>query len=189
MIKHNACEFLLSCALPEQLPEANLQEVVLVGKSNVGKSSLINALCQRKNLAYVGSAPGKTTMINFYEINNHWHLVDVPGYGYAKLSKKELARIDALMSAYFHSERNIVGMIIIVDARRDISELDDMMIDIAAHLEIPYLLVFSKIDKIRRNKLAQLKIKYVNQPVAFFSALQPVGIPVILDKIYDWIQA
>lgn len=188
MFKINECEFLLSCALPEQLPDTNYPEVVMVGKSNVGKSSLINALCQRKNLAYVGSSPGKTTMINFYDIQNQWYLVDVPGYGYAKLSKAELARIDKLMGVYFSSERPLAGMVIIVDARREISEMDQMMIDIATQLNIPFHIVFSKIDKLGKNQLAQLKRKYQNQPVSFFSSVRNPDTREILDVIYDWIQ-
>lgn len=188
MFKINECEFLLSCALPEQLPDTSYPEVVMVGKSNVGKSSLINALCQRKNLAYVGSSPGKTTMINFYDIQNQWYLVDVPGYGYAKLSKAELARIDKLMGVYFSSERPLAGMVIIVDARREISEMDQMMIDIATQLNIPFHIVFSKIDKLGKNQLAQLKRKYNNQPVSFFSSVRNPDTREILDVIYDWIQ-
>lgn len=178
---------LTSCGTPDQLPNHDFDEIVMVGKSNVGKSSLINAVLNRKNLAYVGNAPGKTRLINFFDVNGQWMLVDVPGYGYAKMSKTEWQRIDQLMSSYFNDRPQIKGMLILVDVRRGISDQDQLMMDIAERLKVPSSVVFTKTDKVSNNEIAKIKQLNNNQNLLFFSALKKTGIQDIQDKITMWL--
>lgn len=157
MQAHEA-SLILSAASHEQFPETGKPEIVTVGKSNVGKSTLINAITNRKNLAYVGNTPGKTRLINFYDINEDLVLVDVPGYGYANRSHKEQNDYAKLMDSYFEL-RDPRLMIIVIDSRRGLSEEDAMMIEFADYHGIPSAIVLSKTDKISRSKAIQEKRK------------------------------
>ncbi len=186
MFEGSKTTLMVSAATKEQLPEHDLDEIVLVGKSNVGKSSLINALLGRKRLAYVGAAPGKTRLINFFDVDQKWVLVDVPGYGYARISKKEQTRIDGLMEAYFSGRHQIKGMLILIDVRRDLSDYDKIMIDLAKSLAIPYMIVLTKSDKVSQSEIA-LKRKKYHDEVAVFSALKRTGIQPIQTKIAHWL--
>lgn len=154
---HDA-HLIISAASKIQFPETNKPEVVMVGKSNVGKSSLINALVNRKNLAYVGNTPGKTRLINFYDINEDLLLIDVPGYGYANRSHQEQIDYGILMDDYF-SLRDPRLMLVLIDSRRGLSEEDQMMIDFAIYHDIPAVIVLTKTDKLSRSKIIQLKRK------------------------------
>jgi GTP-binding protein len=183
----DSASLFLSCGRPDQLPDHDFNEIVMVGKSNVGKSSLINAVCNRKNLAYVGSAPGKTRLINFFEVDESWMLVDVPGYGYAKMPKKEIERIDQLMHAYFNDRKQIKGMFVLVDVRRGLSEHDQSMLDLAEQLEIEATVVFTKADKVSNNEIARIKQLNKDQHLLFFSALKKQGIQAIQEKIVEWL--
>ncbi|CAM3612006.1 ribosome biogenesis GTP-binding protein YihA/YsxC [Erysipelothrix urinaevulpis] len=147
---------IISAAHPSQFPEVSGQEVVFVGKSNVGKSSIINALAKRKKLAYVGQRPGKTRLANFYHINEDLVFVDVPGYGFAKRSKKEQEDFGVLMDGYFGG-RQIDFMFVLVDVRRGLSDDDEMMIQIAEMNNIPFLVILSKTDKLSRSKVLNYK--------------------------------
>lgn len=178
-----------SVGAPDQLFDHEFAEIVMVGKSNVGKSSLINAVVNKKNLAYVGQAPGKTRLINFFEIDEQWMLVDVPGYGYAKMPKKEHERVERLMQAYFSRSTQIKGLVILIDSRRDVSEHDEVMMELAKDLRVPFLLVFTKTDKITQSQLQKLKNKHSHWNVAFFSALKKTGLEPIQEKIQQWIQS
>ncbi|HZJ87255.1 MAG TPA: ribosome biogenesis GTP-binding protein YihA/YsxC [Erysipelothrix sp.] len=149
---------IISAASHTQFPNLNKKEVLLVGKSNVGKSTLINALTNRKNLAYVGNRPGKTRLINFYDINQNLMLVDVPGYGYANRSHKEQLEYAKLMDSYFEL-RDPSLMLILIDIRRGLSEEDQMMIDFAEFNEINSAIILSKADKLSRSKAIQEKRK------------------------------
>lgn len=157
MQAHEA-HLILSAASHEQFPETDKVEIVMVGKSNVGKSTLINAITNRKNLAYVGNTPGKTRLINFYDINQDLLLVDVPGYGYANRSHKEQNDYAKLMDAYFEL-RSPSMMLIVIDSRRGLSEEDAMMIEFADFYGLACAIVLSKTDKISRSKAIQEKRK------------------------------
>lgn len=152
---HDA-QLIISAAASKQFPETSQKEIVMVGKSNVGKSSLINALTNRKKLAYVGQTPGKTRLINFYHINDEVILTDVPGYGFANRSKQEQINYGTLMDSYFEI-RNPNIMLVLVDVRRGVSEDDLMMIDIALHYNMRYALVLTKTDKLSKNKINNVK--------------------------------
>lgn len=157
----------------------------MVGKSNVGKSSLINALTQRKRLAFVGQRPGKTRLINFYHINEELLLIDVPGYGYANRSRKEQIEYGELMDSYF-TLRHPQLMLILIDVRRGISDDDRMMMQFAEHEGIEAAVILTKVDKLSRNKIVQAKRK-INQEssmeVFYFSALNSMYTEDIADFI------
>lgn len=130
-------EFLTSATKEGEYPEADRPEIVVVGRSNVGKSSFINAFTNRKKLAYVGNTPGKTQLINFFMIDGAWYLVDVPGYGYAKLSKAQIAKLGRMMDEYFLKRKNLTCVVQLVDARHDPSKDDMEMVDFFKEMHIP----------------------------------------------------
>lgn len=157
MIAHNA-SFLASASSKENWPESDLPEVVVVGRSNVGKSSFINALTNRKKLAYVGSTPGKTQLLNFFDIDGTWVLVDVPGYGYAKLSKSQIQKMGKMMDEYFGDRENIACVVSLVDARHKPSADDLDMIDYFKETGRQVIVGATKIDKVpKTRRLAALK--------------------------------
>ena len=129
-------EFVISAVEKEQWPESDLPEVVVVGRSNVGKSSFINALTNKKKLAYVGNTPGKTRLINFFKIDDTWMLVDVPGYGYAKMSKQMLIKMGKMMDTYFNQREQICCVVQLVDARHGATHDDLDMIEMIQSLGI-----------------------------------------------------
>ena len=159
-MKWNAqdAKLIISCASEKQFPETDQKEIVMVGKSNVGKSSLINALTNRKKLAYVGQRPGKTRLINFFYINEDVILTDVPGYGFANRSKAEQIQYGKLMDGYF-ARRHPDLMLVLVDVRRGVGADDVTMLEFAIHNDLNYALVLTKTDKLSRSKIASIKQK------------------------------
>lgn len=141
-------EFEMAAGLVDQLPECDMPEIVFAGRSNVGKSSLINKLVNRKSLARVSSQPGKTATINFYNVVDA-RLVDLPGYGFAKVSRDEKARWSQLIDGYFAQGRDIKLAILLVDSRHKPSADDMMMLDYLAETELPTLIVLTKVDKLK----------------------------------------
>lgn len=134
-------------------PDGNLPEIVMAGRSNVGKSSLINTITRRKNLAYVGNTPGKTRLLNFFNIDDRFMLVDVPGYGYANASKAMLIKFGQMMEEYFGSREQKRGLLIIVDSRHKPSEDDLTMIEYARYHGMKLAVIATKIDKLKRNEV------------------------------------
>lgn len=150
--------FITSAADKSGCPETGKPEVVVVGRSNVGKSSFINALTNRKRLAYVGNTPGKTQLINFFDVDGSWTLVDVPGYGYAKLSKSQLQKMGKMMDEYFADRKEISCVVSLVDARHDPTADDLDMIDYFKASGHPVIIAATKIDKVPKTKrLAAMK--------------------------------
>lgn len=146
-------EFVSSFVSLDQLPEGDLPEIALVGRSNVGKSSLINKTLNRKSLAKSSSTPGKTRTINYYLINNAWHFVDLPGYGYAKVSKTEKAKWAKMIESYLTKREQLRGVIHLIDVRHPPTANDIEMKDWLMKIEIPVLVVATKVDKISRGAL------------------------------------
>lgn len=152
MIIKNA-QFKISAVSPKQYPDDNLPEIVLVGKSNVGKSSFINTMINRKKLARTSSEPGKTRQINFYDINQSFYFVDLPGYGYSKMSKVEQARVGNFIDEYLSTSKNIALIIFLIDIRHLPSENDRLMYDYVVRSGRPFIILANKADKIAITKV------------------------------------
>ncbi|WP_377888274.1 ribosome biogenesis GTP-binding protein YihA/YsxC [Alkalihalobacillus sp. R86527] len=161
-MKVTKSDFIISAVKPEQYPVDRLPEIGLAGRSNVGKSSLINTLINRKNLARTSGKPGKTQTLNFYLINELLYFVDVPGYGFAKVSKKERDAWGRMIETYLTDRDALKAVILIVDLRHSPSNDDVMMYDWLKHYEIPVIVVATKSDKIPKGKWAK-HLKDVNQ--------------------------
>lgn len=147
-MNYNKAEFEKSYGISSQLPPSDIIEIAFAGRSNVGKSSLLNKLFNRKSLARVSSVPGKTITINFYDVDGY-KFVDLPGYGYAKLSKSERDRFGELMEGYFQSGRNIKLVVQLVDMRHKPSQDDFGMIEFMKQMNIPFIVVCTKADKLK----------------------------------------
>jgi GTP-binding protein len=145
-------DIVISAVRPEQYPETDLPEFALAGRSNVGKSSFINKMLNRKGLARISSKPGKTQTLNFYLINEILHFVDVPGYGYAKVSKSERAAWGRMIETYFTSREQLRAAVLIVDLRHPPTQDDVMMYDFLKHYDIPCIIIATKADKIPKGK-------------------------------------
>ncbi|MEH7300479.1 ribosome biogenesis GTP-binding protein YihA/YsxC [Neobacillus drentensis] len=145
-------DIVISAVKPEQYPETDLPEFALAGRSNVGKSSFINKMLNRKGLARISSKPGKTQTLNFYLINEILHFVDVPGYGYAKVSKSERAAWGRMIETYFTTREQLRAVVLIVDLRHPPTADDVMMYDFLKHYEIPCIVIATKADKIPKGK-------------------------------------
>ncbi len=138
---------------PEQYPQGNIPEIVLAGRSNSGKSSLINTLLNRKKLARIASDPGKTRQIIFFNIDNVLRFVDFPGYGYAKVSKQERLSWSNLTDTYLNTRRQFAGIIFVLDMRRAPNEDDKLMHEYIVHRNIPYVIAATRCDKIARSDI------------------------------------
>ncbi|MCD8316659.1 MAG: ribosome biogenesis GTP-binding protein YihA/YsxC [Eggerthellaceae bacterium] len=149
-------KYVSSYGTSSQLPSSTSPEISFAGRSNVGKSSLLNALMYRKNLAKVSSKPGKTATINFYDVDGHV-LVDLPGYGYASTSKAERGRWSELMEGYFSSERDFGLVVALIDVRHAPSQLHHAMTDMLTELGIPFCVVLTKADKLSKQALSRQK--------------------------------
>lgn len=157
-MKINSAEFVRSVAQLDQIPKGRYPEIAFAGRSNVGKSSLINCLLGRKKLAQTSSTPGKTRMLNYYNINNMLYFVDLPGYGYAKVPEKMREGWGQLIESYLRESENLAGVIVVTDARHPLSELDLQMVSFLKELQYPTLLIATKADKLSAKKLsAQLR--------------------------------
>lgn len=151
-MKVNQAEIVISAVKPSQYPEGNLPEFALAGRSNVGKSSFINRMLGRKALARISSKPGKTQTLNFYLINEVLHFVDVPGYGYAKVSKKEREAWGKMLETYFTSREQLKAVVLITDLRHPPTADDILMYDFLKHYGIPCVVIATKADKISKSQ-------------------------------------
>lgn len=154
-MKVTNAEIIISAVSKEQYPNDRLPEIALAGRSNVGKSSFINKLIQRKNLARTSSKPGKTQTLNFYKINEIFYFVDVPGYGYAKVSKKERNKWGRMMEEYFETRDTLKAVLLITDLRHEPTNNDIQMYHFLKHFELPIIVIATKMDKISKGKRAQ----------------------------------
>ena len=152
-MKYQQAAFKASYGLSSQLPEHDRPEIVFSGRSNVGKSSLINKLCNRKSLARVSATPGKTATINYYDLTDGY-LVDLPGYGYAKVSASERARWDDLINSYFAVSERCGLLVQLLDSRHAPSADDEMMLEYLRHHQIPFVVALTKADKLKKAQAA-----------------------------------
>lgn len=148
-------ELEIVCGVTSKIPKTSLPEVAFAGKSNVGKSSLINALMNRKSLARTSSQPGKTQTINFYNINREMYLVDLPGYGYAKIAESEKRKWGVMVENYLHTSKQLRGVFLLVDIRHAPSANDKMMHDWMIHQGYEPVIIATKLDKIKRSQLSK----------------------------------
>ena len=146
-------KFEISAVSPKQYPQGDRPEVVLVGKSNVGKSSFINTMINRKNLARTSNTPGKTRQINFYNIDNIFYFVDLPGYGYSKMSKAEQVKCGKFIEDYLEKRDNISVVVMVVDIRHKPTADDQMMYDYILKTNLPFMVITNKADKIAITKV------------------------------------
>ncbi len=150
-----SAKYLTSVVDEKNILKDGMIEIALVGRSNVGKSSLINSLIGQKNLAKTSSTPGLTKMINYFIINDQFKLVDLPGYGYAKTGYKHIANWSGLIEKYLLSSPNLKTVFVLVDCRLQPSDLDKMMIEFLNSYQIPYMIIATKVDKIAKSKILQ----------------------------------
>ena len=180
-MNYNTVQFERSFGTSAQLPESTLPEIAFAGRSNVGKSSLLNTLFNRKGLAKVSQTPGKTTTINFF-LTDKARFVDLPGYGYAKVSKTERMRWAELIEGYFNQDRNFALVCSLIDIRHPASELDENMVRFLQDAELPYLIVLTKGDKLSKSKCLQQRSAIKRQleiadgvPMVITSSLKKSG--------------
>ena len=176
-MKINNPQYTCSATKPKDYPRHMLPEIALAGRSNVGKSSLINRLVNHKKLARTSSKPGKTQTINFYKLDNNFYFVDLPGYGFARVPDKVKEEWGAMIETYLFKRRNLEAVILVVDARHNPTKDDVMMYNWILEMDIPALVVATKVDKVKRSKLKKQEKLIKNKlnltdftPFTFFSA-------------------
>ena len=181
----------MSAVKKEQYPDDGLPQIAFVGRSNVGKSSSINTLLNRKKIARVSQTPGKTRTINFYKINSEFYFVDLPGYGYAKLSKEEKSSWGKVMEEYFINSKNLIHVFILVDIRHEPKEDDVLMLDFVRNYGIPVSIIATKSDKVTRNDAAiskrtiKSKMKLEGERILPISALKKTGVEEIWNHVLE----
>lgn len=186
-------EFIKSAAKPSHYPETTLPEIAFAGRSNVGKSSLINVLVNRKNLVRTSSTPGRTQLINFFNVNNEFTLVDLPGYGFAKVPLSVKKEWGPMIEAYLSRRSNLRGVVLILDIRRTPTEEDAQMLQWLRSYSILPILVVTKCDKVSKNEKAKQTaviaktMGVLKDDLHFFSALSKDGKDDIWEKIQSLI--
>ena len=192
-MKINTAEFIISNSDVSKCPLERLPEYAFIGRSNVGKSSLINMLTNHKSLAKTSGRPGKTQLINHFKINNNWFLVDLPGYGYAKVSKRTKEVFQQFITDYFEKREQLICAFVLIDIRHEAQQIDLEFITYLGEIELPFCIVFTKADKISKGKIAQhiaayrlalLKNNWEEMPQHFVtSATEGTGKDQVLDYI------
>ena len=167
-------EFSISAPNVGMCPKDTKPEYAFIGRSNVGKSSLINMLCGNRKLAKTSSTPGKTLLINHFIINNEWYLVDLPGYGYAKRSKKEIERLDQMIRGYILQREQLVNVFVLVDIRLEPQKIDLEFIEWLGVSSIPFAIVFTKADKLSVPKARQAMEAYKTKLLETWEELPPM---------------
>lgn len=169
-----SAEFTLSSPMVSMCPQDTKPEYAFIGRSNVGKSSLINMLTNNKKLAKTSSTPGKTLLINHFIINKEWYLVDLPGYGYAKRSKKEVDKLDQMIRGYILQREQLVNVFVLVDIRLEPQKIDLEFIEWLGLSSVPFAIVFTKGDKLTPNKARQAVEDYKKKLLETWEELPPL---------------
>lgn len=193
-MKITSSAFLMSNTKAEGLPSNHLPEYAFIGRSNVGKSSLINALLDKKAIAKVSSTPGKTRLINHFIINENWYLVDLPGYGYAKLAKLDRAALTTINNRYFSNRENLQCCFTLIDSRLPPQKIDIEFINEIAERGIPQIILFTKADKLKLNDLNKNIQVFQKKLLEYWDELPPIIITSSVDgrgkdAIFDVISA
>lgn len=166
-------EFVISSPTITMCPKDNKPEYAFIGRSNVGKSSLINMLCNRRNMAKTSSTPGKTLLINHFIINDDWYLIDLPGYGYAKRSKTTQQKLEQMISSYILQRKQLVNVFVLIDIRHEPQKIDLEFIDWLGSSSVPFSIVFTKADKLSGAKVKQNVNAYLNKLKETWEELPP----------------
>lgn len=187
-MKVTRAEFVGAATEPGRFPPARLPEVAFAGRSNVGKSSAINRILGRHGLARTSSTPGRTQQLNFFAIDDRLCFVDLPGYGYARVSKAARAAWRPLVESYLSTRGALAGVILLVDVRRGLEEEEHALLDFVAALNLPALLVATKIDKLGRGERARVErtLAATPVPVVAFSAVTGEGVDAVWRVIAEW---
>lgn len=182
----------ITAGLPKQLIKEGIPQIAMVGRSNVGKSSLVNSLLGRKKLARVSSEPGKTITVNYYEVDNKLFLVDLPGYGFARRAKNDISKWSSLTENYFVDNNALTYVLQLIDIRVGITEDDKMMLNYLDHYDVPYMVVATKCDKLNKTKLNEACTKLLtsgylrsNTEIILYSSLKGTGREVLWQKIIE----
>ena len=188
-----SAQFVISNTDLEKCPKGSLPEYAFIGRSNVGKSSLINSLCHKKNLAKTSSRPGKTQLINHFLINEKWHLVDLPGYGYARVSKSQKKVFQSFITSYFEKRKQLINAFLLIDIRHEPQPIDLNFMEWLGENQIPFSIVFTKSDKLKTSaqerNIAHYKKEMLDSlweelpPVFVTSSLHQTGGEEILNYI------
>ncbi len=192
-MKIHSAEFLLSASTTRQFPAATLPEIAFAGRSNVGKSTLINSLLNRKKLVKTSSTPGKTQLINFFKINDQFYFVDLPGYGYAKVPESVRRKWQNLVEAYLSERETLRNVVLIIDCRHNPTVQDRQLLEWLEYYQRPSLIVASKIDKLKRGQVQKhlQKIKYdlsIESVPLGHSSMQNGRREEIWKKLVPWIE-
>ena len=171
-----SAEFVISNTDVKKCPANTLPEYAFIGRSNVGKSSLINMLTQRKGLAMTSQKPGKTQLINHFLINNEWHLVDLPGYGFARVGQSNRERLKSIIADYILEREQLTNLFILLDCRHEPQKIDLEFIEWAGENGVPFALVFTKADKLSKGKLASNIEAYKQTLLESWEELPPIFI-------------
>lgn len=178
-----SAEFIISNSDVSKCPDFLIPEYAFIGRSNVGKSSLINCLCNKKNLAKTSSKPGKTQLINHFLINKNWHIVDLPGYGYASTSKKNKRQFQKLISEYFKKRKQLINAYLLIDIRHKIQDIDLTFMKWLIQYYVSFSIVFTKSDKLKKNDIQKTVNEYRKSLLDFsLKSLPPIYITSSIKK-------
>lgn len=192
-MKVNTAEFIISNSDVTKSPKANMPEYAFIGRSNVGKSSLINMITNHKNLAKISGKPGKTQLINHFLINKEWYMVDLPGYGYAKVSKNLKSGFSKIIYSYIEQRQNLVNLFVLVDSRHDPQQIDLNFMEWLTVNGVAFSIIFTKSDKLTKRKLADNVEAYKQQMLQRWETMPPCFISSSSsgkgqDEILDYIE-
>lgn len=182
-MKIDSAEFLKSSSKLEECPETQKPEYAFIGRSNVGKSSLINMLTGRNKLAKTSSTPGKTQLINHFEINKKWYLVDLPGYGWAQVSKTSKEKWKKMTEKYLIERENLACVFVLVDSRHEPQKVDVSFIEWLGHEEIPFCIIFTKADKLGKTKQESNIASYKKEMLKTWEELPATFLTSSVDKL------